>query len=254
VGLAEAVNPLRLTGRALPPSLVLVARLLAALVLLRGEPPFRPYLPYLEFLDLLPPDVLGFVLRRAAEAGCLLAIFSPFVRIGAGLAGSAHLIGLLACRPCHSVAHTFVACVLLAVSLSSHATGARILRGQVVLLYAGAAIAKTLDPDWWNGRYFDALLIGRHQLEWYRELGSWFPDGWVSTAIGGATIVIQWVLAVCFLLPRMTAFAIALGVVFHATMAVMIGTTFGPFMGALAIVYLAFLPAPGYFWRRTTSV
>lgn len=57
--------------------------------------------------------------------------------------------------PCHSVAHTYVACLLIVIALSSHATGSRVVRAQVVLMHAGAALNKSFDPDWWNGRYFE---------------------------------------------------------------------------------------------------
>jgi hypothetical protein len=253
VGLVQSLNPLRLTGHSLPIPLVLAARLLAAFMLIRGEKPFPVYLPYLELLD-WAPGAAGFVLRRVAEAGSVLVLFSPFVRTGAGLAGAAHLLGLLACRPCHSVAHTFVACVFIALALESHTTRGWVLRGQVVVLYAGAGLHKAVDPDWWNGRYFDALMIGRHQFAWYHELGSWFPDGALSTAFGITTIVTQFALAACLILPRGWRVGLALGVLFHLSMTVMMQSTFGPFLGTIFIAYLAFVRGDASGIRRPATI
>jgi hypothetical protein len=235
-------NPLRLTGHALPPPLVLIARLLAMLLLLRGESPFRPYLPYVELLDRFPPDTLGLFMRVATDVGYLLTLFTPFVRLGTGIAGSLHLVGLLGCRPCLSVAHTFVACLLLMIALSDRQTEGRLVRMQIALLYAGASLNKMVDPDWWNGRYFDALLIAHHQHALYTAVAEALPRGLLSTAMGVATIAVQAALAVCFVSPRAYTAGVLIGVVFHGAMLLLMQSTFGPFFGSLLIGYLAFLP------------
>ena len=240
----SAFNPLRLSGHALPPQLVLMARLLALFLLLRGESPYRTYLPYLELLDRFPPDALGVVMRGAADAGYLLTLATPFIRLGAGVSGSMLLLGLLACRPCLSVAHTFVACLLLAVALSDRRTEGRLVRAQVVMLYAGATLHKIVDPDWWNGRYFDAMLVARHEHALYATVAAALPAGLLATAMGLATVAAQAALAICFLRPRAYRAGVILGVLFHGAMVLIMQSTFGPFFGALLIAYVAFLPWP----------
>jgi hypothetical protein len=242
------VNPLRLRNAGLPPNLVAVARLMAVVLVWRGDSVFRINLPYVEFLDAVaPPAVFDLTLRAMAGAGYLLMIFSPFVRLGAGCTGTAYLVGLLACRPCHSVAHTYVACLLIVVALSSWTSRERLLRAQMVILYAGAALNKSLDPDWWNGRYFDALMIGRYDLDWYGRTAGMVPDGWLSIGMGASTVIIQWILAACLSFRRSTPAGIAIGVVFHGAMVVMLGNTFGPFFYALLISYL------GLGWRPAAA-
>jgi hypothetical protein len=238
-------SPLRLDNKGLPPALVMAARIMAAALVLRGDSTFRLNIPYVELLDhLLPPDTFNLTLRLAADAGYLLILFSPFVRTGSGVTGVAYLVGLLACRPCHSVAHTYVACLLIIIALSSRATGTWLLRAQVVILYAGAALNKTLDVDWWNGRYFDAFLIDHHANAVYAWSASLLPTSVLSAAMGILTIVTQWVLVAAFLRPRWTPAGIAVGLVFHGVMVVLLNNTFGPFMLALFATYVGLATWP----------
>lgn len=240
----RALNPLRLENAGLPPNLVAAARLMAFALVWRGDSVFRLNLPYVEVLDAIAPAAtFDLALRGAAGVGYLLMLFSPFVRLGAGCTGIAYLVGLLACRPCHSVAHTYVACLLIVLALSSWASRERLLRAQVVILYAGAALNKTLQVDWWNGRYFDALMIERYDLEWYAQAAAVLPEGWLSIGMGASTVALQWVLAACFTFRRSTRAGIAIGIVFHGAMVAMLGTTFGPFLAALLVSYL------GLGWR-----
>jgi len=241
----SSLNPLRLETRGLPPALVMAARVMAAALLLRGDSTFRVNLPYIELFDALPPDAFNLALRLSADAGYLLILFSPFVRAGAGLTGAAYLAGLLACRPCHSVAHTYVASMLVIIALSSRRSGTRLLRAQVVLLYAGAALNKTVDVDWWNGRYFTAFLVDHHANAIYMWTASLLPAGWLSAAMGILTIVTQWALAAAFLRPRWTPAGIAIAIVFHGTMVVLLDNTFGPFMLALFATYVGLAWADG---------
>ncbi|HUF48181.1 MAG TPA: hypothetical protein VMM93_10215 [Vicinamibacterales bacterium] len=256
-----ALNPLRLAHPELPPALVIAARIVTLALILRGDSPFRVHLPVVGLLDAVDPAGLDLATRGAAGIGYVLVLFSPLVRLGAGLSGSAYLLGLLACRPCHSVAHTFVACLLLVVALSSGATGTRVLRAQVVLLYAGAAFNKTFDVDWWNGRYFETLLIARHDHTLYAAATTWLPEGWLSIAMGLLTIVTQWLLAACFLRPRWTGAGVVLAIAFHGGMVLLLNATFGPFVIALIAAYVGLTwpdapparPASGSGWAAAAA-
>ena len=136
------------------------------------------------------------------------------------------------------VAHTYVACLFIIIALSSRATGTWLLRAQVVILYAGAALNKTLDVDWWNGRYFDAFLVDHHANPVYLQAASMLPAGLLSTVMGILTIVTQWILVATFVRPSSTPVGIAIGLVFHGAMVVLLNNTFGPFMLALFATYV----------------
>jgi hypothetical protein len=239
-------NPLRLGGAAVPPELVLIARALAVALILMHDWPVSRYLPYLELLDRVGSDqAFSAVLRAAVAAGFLLLLFSRSVRLGCFLAGAAYLIGLIADRPRHSVAHTFVACVFLIISMSSHASGARLFRAQVLLVYLGAIVNKALDADWWNGRYFETFMIHRHANALYTWAASSLPPMALSRVFGIATMAVQAAIVACLISRRFRVHGAVLGIFFHGTMTVMTGQTFGPFLYAILLSYLAFFPWPG---------
>ena len=237
------VDPRSLRGTDLSPAALLVARMLGiGLVGQQVFPRLLPYLPPLEWLG--SPSGFRKVLSAASTLGLALLLASRFARLGCALMGGALLISLFACRPCQSVAHTYSACALLMLALSSRRTGTRLLQLQLVLLYAGATLNKALDPDWWNGRYFDAFLGVRHHHAAYLWLAEVLPPRLAGRLLGVASIAIEAAIAVCLLVPRWHLAGVALGVAFHTTMVLLLGSTFGPFYGALLASYLAFVPWP----------
>jgi len=239
------LNPLRLEGKPIPPNLVLIGRFIGLTLLLLRDIPFPRHLPYLELLDALgSPGQFRAALLLAAGLGYALLFFGPFIRSGCFLLGSAMLVGLLACRPCQSVAHTYVACLFLVISMSGHATGPWLVRMQVVMLYAGATIHKVLDPDWWNGRYFETLMIARHQHPLYSYAAAQLPPLSLSTLMGVVTILTEAAIAACLLRRRWYVPGVLLGVFFHSVMVLLMGQTFGPFYAAIMVSYVAFMSWP----------
>ena len=239
------LHPLRLEGKSIPPDLVLIARFLGLTLLLMRETPFPRHLPYLEVLDALgSARQFDAALLLAAGLGYALLFFGPFIRSGCLLLGGAMLTGLLACRPCQSVAHTFVACLFVVIALSGHATGPWLVRMQVVVLYAGATIHKVLDPDWWNGRYFETLMIARHHHFLYSHAAAQLPPLGLSTVMGVVTILTEAAILACLLNRRWYVPGVLLGVVFHSVMVLLMDQTFGPFYAAIMVSYVAFLSWP----------
>lgn len=239
------LDPFRLHGLALPPQLVLIARLLVVTLLLLGDRPFARHLPYLPFLDDLGTSPqFHTVLVRAMLVGCILILFGPFTRVGCALVGVTYLVGLLGCRPCLSVAHTYVAVMFIMLALSSRFSGTRLIRWQLVMLYAGAGINKLVDRDWWDGDYFTTYMVDRHAHELYAEVAGWLPGQTLSVAMGIATIVTELLLVVLFLRRRWHAAGIWIGATFHGVMVLLLDITFGPFVAAILLSYLAFVTWP----------
>lgn len=246
-GAARLVSaPFRSGGRDLPPRLLLIARLTAAVLLFEGILPFSRHLPYLEFLDHLgSPRAFRNALWLAAGSGHLLLFFTRRARLGCLLLGAGTLTGLLACRPCLSVAHTFVACLFLMLAASSPLSGPWLVRCQLVIVYAGATLAKALDVDWWNGRAMEALLVLREEHAPYMWLAERLPELSLSSVVGWAVVATQAALVLCFLRPRWYRVGVLLGTLFHGSMAFLVGGTFGPFVPALFAAYLAFVEDAG---------
>jgi len=238
-------NPLSTRGTALPPELLISAQCLALFILLHGEQPFRLFIPYVTFLDHIgTPWGLQATLRLVSIIGCALVLGTSAPRLGCLMIGSSFLLGLLSCRPCLSVAHTYPACVFLMFACSSRFTGAALVRVQLALLYIGGSAHKALDPDWWNGQYFDAFMIDRHGSALYGFLAAQLPDGLLSIALGVATIAIQLLLGVLFLRGTSVATGIALGLAFHGVMVLWLRNSFGPFYAALTFSFAALVRWP----------
>jgi hypothetical protein len=238
----SALNPLRLDGKQLPKELVVIARGLALFQCLTRDIPARRHLPYLEFLDAIA--FFDAIVLATAIAGGALIMISNRVRTGCLLMGLAYLAGLLAARPAQSVAHTYVACLFLMLAMSSHSAGTRLVRAQVIVLYLASALNKIVDVDWWNGRYFEAFLVQRHEKQLYIAVASLFPPMTLSIAMGVLIIVTEVALALLLLRPRLIPYGVVLATVFHASMAIFMGMTFGPFVTAMFLSFLAFIPWP----------
>ena len=238
-------SPLSTRGTALPPALLIAARCLALVVLLQGEQPFRLFVPYLAFLDHVgTPWGVQATLRLVSLVGCALLLGTRAARMGCAMIGGSFLLGLLSCRPCLSVAHTYLACVFIMFACSGRRTGADLVRMQLALLYFAASAHKALDPDWWNGQYFDAFMIDRHSNALYGFLAAQLPDGLLGVTLGIATIATQLVLGVLFL-RRTSIFAgIGLALMFHGVMVLWLENPFGPFYAALTFSFAALVPWP----------
>ena len=238
-------NPLRCRGFALPDQLVLMAKFVGLVA--AGERLFPLFLPLWPVLDrVFTPQSFQILQSVVWWIAYGLLLFTRFVRTACLLLGGAWIVALLACQPCHSVAHTYVGCLLVILGCSSHASGLWLVRAQVVLLYAGATLNKALDPDWWNGRYFETLMVTRHQVPVYIAAASLFPPLTLSQIMGIATVLIQALLTACFLIPSLYAVGIATGVFFHGLMVALLNMTFGPFFLTILGSYLAFLRWPDH--------
>lgn len=237
-------QPFRLHNTQLPSELLLIARLLAIVILLLGHKPFPLGIPYLPFLGDIPGDVWAQWSETIMLSGFVLLFFTPFVRIGCLLSGGIFILSLLGCRGCLSVAHTYVSFAFIIIGLSSHVSGKMLFKLQIVILYFGASINKMTVSGWWNGGYFEAMMFGRYQHEFYMSIAELFPQGLASTFMGIFVLFIEFALVVLLLRRRWYIFGIILGLFFHTSITFMMGSTFGPFWYAMLISYIAFVEFP----------
>ena len=237
------VNPLRCSGFVLPEQLVVMARLLATASAFLA--PFPKFLPFLSILDrIFTSSGFDMLMMAVRISGYVMVFFTPYVRTGCFALATMWLGGLVACQPCHSVGHTYLGFAFLMISLSNRTTGTSLLRAQLILLYAGAATNKALDGDWWNGRYFETLMITRYQNAFYQRLSEQLPPMTLSKLFGILTIATQAGLAILFSRRRWWPAALLTAVIFHSVMVVLVNQTFGPFFLAVMISCLAFVDWP----------
>jgi hypothetical protein len=120
---------------------------------------FPRHLPFISALDLVgTADQWRLALDLGWWSGAAL-VATRWFRVGALVAGACELLRVLGNMPWFSNGRTFDALLLLLVGLSSAHTGMRWLRVQYLLLYAGAALNKALDADWFNGVFMAATLV-----------------------------------------------------------------------------------------------
>lgn len=242
----SAADPWRLEGTALAPEILLVAKLLAASVLLQGYVAAipEPFLPLVPGLRLPWPELVRGALQVVAVVAAVAVLGNRRTRAAAFALGAVLLFSLLANRAGYRNSIVFVSVVLLLVGLSEGDRARVWLRVQLGLVYGGSALNKALDPDWRSGRYMVHWLGEVVESPLWTAVSSAVDPSLAGIATAWTTIGLEAVLAIGFMVPALTPFAVGVAVAFHATTVVVAGTTFGIFVSALVFTYPAFFPWP----------
>ena len=245
--------PLRTGGTSLPPVVVLMAKLLAVSLVLAGYWRIPPrHLPFLPVLDLVDPDLFRYALAGAFLLAACTLTAHRFVRLSCLVMGGALILATLGSRPTFASSRLFPGCVLFLAGLSDRGPagsgvalgGAGAIRLQVALLYFGAGLNKLLDPDWLDGRYFEAWMDGPYGAPGYRRVAALLPALQLSKVMGWLTIAVEFVMAGAFLRPSLFAVGVACGVAFHGASFLLLHEAFGAFLYAVLLSFLVFVPWP----------
>ena len=238
-------NPLRCEGTVLPCGWLLAAKLLAYAIF-RGQrflgdgPPFLPFIPLLDLpvfaAWLAPTTAVAFygsfaclLFNRWVQPACLVMVGSVLVHVaGHRLAYANNLM--------------FATVFLLLIGLYHPRTGMWPLRIQLAIVYGGACVNKALDPDWWNGRFLDTLMIDAMQMGWYDSLSSRFTDRTVGMVGGAVAIAAEAAICVSVLATRHGRLGVYLMLAFHV---VMLGATRGQL--SVAFTYASLAVAAAFF-------
>lgn len=210
-------------SRELPSHIIIAHKALLLYVLITYQllifTPFDrfPFLPFVPFFDAIPSFVFtGLIFILFA------AIFASFLKIAnyrllSLVSGSIILILILSSKTLFSNSLTFVSCLLILIGFYREKDS--LFRIQIALLYIGASTNKMIDPDWWNGNYFDFFFREIFDVTLYQ---SWVPENSLAVAksFGIATIFTELFLGLAVLVPKITRLTIIIGVLFHASMLV----------------------------------
>jgi hypothetical protein len=241
-------DPLRITGTALPPAVLLACKLLALSLILRGYVPKlpEPFLPIVRVFEHVPrPDLF----RQALVATFLVAatalVLNVCVRTSAFFAGLVFVLEPLVSRVAFYYGNFFCGAILLLSALIHSPLGVRIVQGQFLVMYFGSGLNKLLDPDWRNGHYFQYWMGGRSAR--YDLPASWLPEGAFALFMSWSTIAIE--LSLPFLLARRRTFAwgVWLAILFHVGSMLVAKGDFGIFVSAILFSFVVFgeWPEPG---------
>ena len=132
----------------------------------------------------------------------------------------------------------------LIISVSNKHTGNRLLQAQLIILYFCATINKLLLADWWNGNYFDTLMIDRHANAFYIWANHFFEPKILSKWMGIASLFIELCIPICFLFKKLHKAGLITGILFHTMLVLLTQQTFGPFYYIIAFSYFIFFKWP----------
>ena len=236
-------NPLAVSGTALPPNVLLAAKLIALSFIATGQVQAlpSPFLPFVAALDGLPlQPVLQALFLTAATA----LLLNRAVRTCCLVLGTTLFVALLSSRLYFENNRTFTACVLFLTGLYEPRQRHSLIRLQLVVLYFGAALNKVLDPDWRSGQFFENWVTHVLRYPGYARFSGLLPPLALSALLDWLAIATEAALALGFLVPRLRRSAIVLGVLWHTGLLLLTGRTFGMFFYALLSAYLAVAPWP----------
>jgi hypothetical protein len=251
---AASWNPLRVTGTEMPPNLLLACKLIVVAFVANGQVGRLPghFLPFFSALDRVGSQP---AYRHCLQAAFLLAAVALLLNraphVAAGVAGATILLGTISSRIYFENNTEYTGVILLLAGLAASGDRTRLVRYQVVLLYAAAALNKLLDADWRSGQFFEnwAAVTSLHAT--YHHVSSLLPHLVLAKLLAWSAICTEAALAAGFAIRRFYPYAIWLAVGYHSTLMVTAGRTFGMFYFSLLASYLAFArPWPDGAWAH----
>src|SRR2546429_141654 len=131
----HSLNPLQVRGTSLAPNVLLAAKLLTLVFLVKGLWQLTdPYLPYIGFLgDIASPHVFQHILQAIwlLAAACLFT--NRYVRLSCAALGGAILVAVLSSDAFRTNNLTFSALLLILIGLSDRKMASAVIRAQLLV-------------------------------------------------------------------------------------------------------------------------
>jgi len=236
-------NPLRIDGTGLEPNVLLAAKLIAFCLLATNHLrvyPDEPFLPFLPFLDALRAPFPFQPVTEALLIGSALALlFNRRVRMACLLLGGVIILGVVASKAYYGNNKLFCGLFILLAGLTRKGEEPSVLRWQLAIVYAGAAINKWFDPDWLSGQFFSYWAGEKLEQPLFLAIASVIGIGWAGKMMCWSTLLVESALGVGFAFRRLWPAAIWLGVLFHCCMTWFTGSTFTMFFYAMNASFIA---------------
>lgn len=247
---AIGLNPLRMSGTALPPNLLMAAKLLVLAYALEGELGDLPdgFLPFVSYLGHFNGSVYYRLALQAIIVVAALALWlNRAVRASCLLIGSALLLAILSSQPYYHNNLLYIGLFFVIAGLYDERLGSLLFRAQLAVIYLGAGLNKLLDTDWQTGAFVQDWLRPSHYETGYiyTHFASLLPGTMLSALLSWIAILTEFALIPLLLVPRFVPLAIFVGVSYHTGMVLITGgSTFGMFWYALVATYIALLQWP----------
>lgn len=242
-------NPLNCSGTEIPANILLMAKLLVVVVVLKGEWAGLPerYLPMIPALDWIPGAAFEWILKGAFLLAATGLMVNRSVRTCCIILGVVFLLALLGTRGYYRNSKFFIALMFIMAGLQERGRNSWIFPVQFAVMYFGSGLNKLFEPDWWDGQYFHHWThsILEHRAGIYQTVAGFFPERWFSIAMGWMTIVVELILLpILLLIPRLRSSGIWFAIAFHGVALFMTRQEFGPFYAVLLVSYLSLVPWP----------
>lgn len=241
--------PWRVDGTGMSPNLLLMAKLLV-LVFIRGGAWARmsdPFLPFFPWLDLIRSQGgwFGHGLHLMFLMGAAAVLMNVRPRIGCLLTGAAILLWQFGVTP-EFRNHIFICgCLLFLAGCHGRTADPWLIRWQFALIYAGAALNKLLQADWWTGQFLFTWLTAELPAAGFRLTAKVVPPLLLAKLLSWFTMVAETALAVCFCRRQWVRPAVWMVLLLHGGMFVfLMGYRFGHFIEDILVGLIAFLSWP----------
>jgi len=240
-------HPLNIYGTALPPNLLLMAKLIVVLLLVKGyfdkiHSPFLPLVPVFEYVPW--PYAFRLGLQGVFVAASLALLVNVRVRAAAFLVGLVFLLVPLVSRGSYTNGIFFCAAMLMLTGLYHNAMSEWLLKIQIAIMYFGSGLNKLLLEDWRTGQYMDHWLRQVKPSGLYESLAGMMSPLLLAKLLCWGTIGVELFLAGALLHRRSYRIAVALGFLFHVISLAFAGHDFGVFGPAMLAAYLVFFRWP----------
>jgi uncharacterized membrane protein YphA (DoxX/SURF4 family) len=240
------LNPLRCRADDLPANLIVLAKLIALWLLLTNQVRGIPgvFLPFLTFFDALPhPWILKHLLQTSLVVSGILVVFNVQFRRSVFVLGATLLVAIAASRNYYRNNILLCGLLLTFIAVEPRDKRSHFLRAQMTLVYAGAALNKTLDPDWQSGHFMQHWMYDILNHTTYQRLAGLLPTGKLSLIACWTTIITEWIIVFGLVstafFPRRANLVVWLGVLFHTSLLEVTSSTFRLFYNVACASYLA---------------
>lgn len=241
------LNPFSTRHPVLPPPIVLLAKVIAIAVLVKGPgSQTTSGVAFFEFLERIPPETYGSIALRLIQIGGVLIVFNVATRTGAFIMGFSMFALNLGNMATFAHSALLTSLLLLLTALWTPQFGSRALQLQMALLYWGAALNKLADPDWWTGAYLQAYL----------RPGAWASPPYAQALIDVGlfdlfalaaslgTMALEAAAGIAFLRRETAGRGVGLSAALHVGILTTIGFDYGIFLYAVLASYLACVDWP----------
>ncbi|TMK24701.1 MAG: hypothetical protein E6G62_07490 [Actinobacteria bacterium] len=243
---AASLNPFRVRGTALPPNVLLAAKIVTLVFLVTGG--WRLTSPFVPFVGFLGDIASQATFQHTLQALWLIAaaslLLNQLVRPSCLILGGTLLLAQLSSMAYRTNNLTFTALLLLMIGLSDRNTAKLLIRAQLVVLYFWAGTNKLLDANWRSGAFFESW-VGIHAYgPAYKHLADLLPSMVLSTIASWAAILTELFISVTFAIRRLVPMGILLVIAYHSSLFLVTGTTFTMFWFSLTAACVALVDWP----------